>query len=165
MPTMSLMNGVAESLNIPFDNTSSTTMFYTGTVMSNVARQFRATCPQSLQYFPFDTQSCTLLFQNIDFRSTAKYTSSQVFIVRADAKTANTDLYVQGGEFTYLSSVVNSTVVGLEKLESYSSAFTVTLTFKRNPLYYLITIVVPSLLLLCKFLFCFLNDKFLLSKT
>lgn len=144
------MNGVSEDLRITFDDNCATSVFSDGFVITAVARQFRATCLQDLMYFPFDTQTCALLFESIDFGSNNGGKITQMFGIPPNGRSANTELYVQGGEFTYVSSTITNGTVNLTAYYMSYAGFNATFTFRRRPLYYVTTIVVPSVLLLGK---------------
>lgn len=149
-PKVSLLNGVSESLFISFDNSSSVSVFNTGAILLFAAKQFRASCAQNLMNFPFDTQRCTFFFQNSDF---ALMRSSEriYFNVPDDRKRVNTELYVPTGEFTFVDSEVRNATLTITQFGMKFPGFTISLMFKRNPTYYVTTIVVPSIFLLCKY--------------
>ena len=98
-----------------------------------------ATCPVDVSKFPYDVQICTLEFVPWGYLSWAIKFTSQTDSVYTFYYTENSDWKI----------TQHSTSVELVGIGIYS--FKVKITIKREPTYYMVTIIIPTLL------FCLLN--------
>jgi hypothetical protein len=98
-----------------------------------------ATCPADVSKFPYDVQICTLEFVPWGYLSWAIKFTSQTDSVYTFYYTENSDWKI-----TQYSTSVELVGIGI-----YS--FKVKITIKREPTYYMVTIIIPTLL------FCLLN--------
>lgn len=155
-----LLNGVSDSLAIDLSNQSVSNIYCSGKVTNNIAREFNATCLMDLTRFPFDSQNCTLIFENFDL---APAPDEQLqFSIPPNASTVNTDFMTQSDKFTLVGS---SFSVGLNTLKYFGVGFPyfgVTLGYTRYPCYYLANVVVPGALLLCKQLIRELSNSYII---
>ncbi|CAH1796384.1 unnamed protein product [Owenia fusiformis] len=109
----------------------------------------KSSCAVDVTYFPFDRQKCIIMF------GSWSYDTTQVRMVRS-ADTADMSRFVTNSEFDILR--VNLT----ETLTNLSSGFrgeymhiNINIVFQRKALYYMYTIVAPTVILCLMSLFSF----------
>jgi len=112
---------------------------YNGSVSYTPGDVTVATCPADVSKFPYDVQICTLEFVPWGYLSWAMKFTSQIDSVYTFYYTENSDWKLQ--EHSTFVEVVGAGV--------YS--YKVKITIKREPTYYMVTIIIPTLL------FCLLN--------
>ena len=112
---------------------------YNGSVSNTPGDVMVATCPADVSKFPYDVQICTLEFVPWGYLSSAIKFTSQTDSVYTFYYTENSNWKI----------TQHSTSVELVGVGIYS--FKVKITIKREPTYYMVTIIIPTLL------FCLLN--------
>lgn len=146
-PQLILVNGVSENLKLKLDNGTTSCVAFTGNTVVSLAGQFKATCSMDLTYFPFDTQVCSLQFVNMDLRQT--YYSLEFAVMPVESELA-TYMYTSSGEFSLNSLAIATGNTSQNALGTIFSFFNVTVSYTRNPNYYINNVAIPSMLLLGK---------------
>lgn len=132
-PQMFLANVVDDMEPIGHGVTFYSTLVYTGEVYYSPGGIMKAKCPTNVAKFPFDTQECNLFFFNwgiVKSKLTLSALSNQ----------AKLDWYTPNSDWTLLEY---STFV--EPYNDYSR-FNVNIKIKRQPLYYAVMMILPTLL-------------------
>ncbi|KAK3584820.1 hypothetical protein CHS0354_006236 [Potamilus streckersoni] len=132
-PDISLQNGVSELKGLG----SSSLFVYVlndGTVYWYPIGIFHSTCGIDITYFPFDIQTCTL-------KLTAwSYTKSEVYVSEGN-KGIILDDYEENSEW----SIIDTSVDTLQK--SGDAAIIFSIKLKRKPLFFLLNVILPVILL------------------
>ncbi|VDI00708.1 Hypothetical predicted protein [Mytilus galloprovincialis] len=110
-----------------------------GTVYWTPGGVFEAQCTPDVSKFPFDTQFCLFLFTmwgilpgDVEFSVYSKVPNLSYFAANSD--------------WTVIDTFQNASLIGVD-----SSAFVVGISIKRKPIYYVVTVILPTLL------FCLMN--------
>lgn len=140
-PTLTLMNPVYELLPLGHNVDGLATIFRNGNVRYRLGSILHSVCQADVTYFPFDTQHCCL--EMIPYFYTIKELN---YIVKA-YQSAELEFFMDNGMWKLEQFVANTSrgvrgIVG--ELKIYVS-------FTRNPVYYVINIILPINLL------CMLN--------
>ncbi|VDI54648.1 Hypothetical predicted protein [Mytilus galloprovincialis] len=132
-PLMFLVNAVDEMEPIGKGVIFYSTLMYTGQVYTSPGGIMKAKCPTNVAKFPFDTQECNFMFLNWGLSTTKiKYSSS--------FDQARLDWYTPNSDWTLLKY---STFV---ETKNNISTFNVKIKIKRQPLYYAVMMILPTLL-------------------
>lgn len=99
-------------------------------------------CPMNVQYFPFDKQSCLIVFSS--WTHTSKYLNYSL-----KSNVASLQEYNEGGAWELVS--INGSRIEIKYEDwiedDYFSEIQYTITLKRKPLYIIINCVMPALIL------------------
>ncbi|KAL3873118.1 hypothetical protein ACJMK2_036274 [Sinanodonta woodiana] len=132
-PDVALKNGVTE-----FKGLGSSFLFVTVSPSGSVSWYpymiLQSTCNVDITYIPFDTQICFLKFV------AWSYTKNEVLIMEG-SKGLILDEYEANSEWTIVSSSVDT------KNDSYEATIEFQITLKRKPLYYVLNIIIPVIML------------------
>ncbi|CAC5407623.1 CHRNN [Mytilus coruscus] len=129
------LTNTVDSMNPIGDDTKFyPTIVYTGEVIYNHGGILKAKCPTDISKFPFDTQTCTLQLITWGFVQSNLLLSSNSDKARLDFFAAHSDWDLL--EYTTI----------VKKEPSGYSMLNVKLTFKREPLYFTVMIILPTLL-------------------
>ncbi|VDI54643.1 Hypothetical predicted protein [Mytilus galloprovincialis] len=109
------------------------TLVCTGQVYTSPGGIMKAKCPTNVAKFPFDTQECIFLFFNCGL-------STSELIVSPVSDKAKLDWYTPNSDWTLLD---HSTFV---ETKNNFSTFNVKLRIKRQSLYYVVMMILPTLL-------------------
>ena len=132
-PLMFLVN-VADNMEpIGHDVTFYSSLSYTGDVYYSPGGIMKAKCPTNVAKFPFDTQECNLVFFNWGITNTS-------LTLSALSNQARLYWYTPNSDWTLLEY---STFV--ETYNDYST-FNIKIRIKRQPLYYAVMMILPTLL-------------------
>ncbi|KAL3868227.1 hypothetical protein ACJMK2_041058 [Sinanodonta woodiana] len=132
-PDISLLNGVSELKGLG----SSSIFVYVlsdGTVSWYPPGIFESTCGIDISYFPFDIQTCTLIL------TAWSYTKKEVRVMEGKEGII-LDEYEENSEW----SIVDTSVDNLEEYTDATVIFSIKL--KRKPLFVILNIIVPVILL------------------
>ncbi|ESO99071.1 hypothetical protein LOTGIDRAFT_64863, partial [Lottia gigantea] len=148
MPFLSCYNCL--EMNIFKDEQSPVTIYQDGVVVWQPRKKFEVFCNIKVRYFPFDEQICKIQFfpmKHFYFEVLLKEASNSVQKV----------FYIENGEWEMKNNKVNSYFHTISK----SSILEVTLNMERRPLYFLLNIISPIVLLsfLNLFTFCLPDDS------
>ncbi|KAK3584819.1 hypothetical protein CHS0354_006235 [Potamilus streckersoni] len=132
-PDISLQNGVSELKGL-----GSTSLFVyvlsNGSVYWDPVGIFESNCGIDITYFPFDIQTCTLKFV------AWSYTKDEVNVMEGN-KGIILDKYEENSEW----SIVDTSVDTLQ--ESIDAAVVFSIKLKRKPLFFLLNVILPVILL------------------
>ncbi|XP_077983464.1 neuronal acetylcholine receptor subunit alpha-6-like [Glandiceps talaboti] len=138
-PDIILDNSISGSYRIPTLDT--VTIEYDGTVYYTPPAVFKTPCTMNIRYFPFDIQRCKLNFGPWEL-------TTDKLLMHAIYDDVKQEKYTDNTEWRFLNSSVG---VEGEEFSSYPdeeySLLVYTLVLKRRPLYYLINILLPCLIL------------------
>lgn len=148
-PSILLMNSASNDFVITGDTSSNLFVSMFGTVNYIVPRKFSSTCQLDFQYFPFDKQFCTVKFLTLD-RADAYSIDEAVLLANGSSDSALLSLYTGTGEFQYLGSQVNTSIPICVQTLCFPS-WQIQLIYQRRSSYYFLNLIVPALLLTCKF--------------
>nr|XP_006812520.1 PREDICTED: neuronal acetylcholine receptor subunit alpha-2-like [Saccoglossus kowalevskii] len=152
-PDIVLENSGNGVYNIPLSQF--VTLESDGTVYLTPPAIFEVPCKLNIKYFPFDVQQCSLHFGPWEY--TGEHVSLRPLydVVIRDKYTTNTEW-----------NLINSTVEIIDDFpeccpDEVYSVLAFTLTFARRPLYYIVNILVPCLMmaLLTLLMFCLHPDS------
>ncbi|KAL3868221.1 hypothetical protein ACJMK2_041052 [Sinanodonta woodiana] len=132
-PDISLQNGISELKELG----SSSLFVYVwndGSVSWYPIGIFESTCGIDITYFPFDIQTCTLKFV------AWSYTKDEVNVMEG-TKGIIMDQYEQNSEWSILDTSVNTLQ------ESTDAAVVFSIKLKRKPLFFLLNVILPVILL------------------
>ncbi|XP_052083651.1 acetylcholine receptor subunit alpha-like [Mytilus californianus] len=110
------------------------TIVFTGEVIYSPGGILKAKCPTDISKFPFDSQTCTLQLMPWGFVKSNLLLSANFDKAQLDFFSAHSDWNL----LEYSTNVVNESL-------GYS-VLNVKLTFKREPLYFAVMIILPTLL-------------------
>ncbi|VDH98733.1 Hypothetical predicted protein [Mytilus galloprovincialis] len=134
LPQIFLTNRV-DSMNPVGDDTMFfPTIVFTGEVIYSPGGILKAKCPTDISKFPFDTQTCTLQLMTWGFIQSNLLLSSNFDKAQLDFFSPHSDWNL----LEYSTSIVNESL-------GYSVLY-VKLTFEREPLYFAVMIILPTLL-------------------
>ena len=107
-------------------------VYYNGTVVWNPGSVIKVGCTVDVTYFPFDTQTCSITFgawsqlnSELELKSTIPYVDTGLFNLNSQWFLSD-ESYVQGIKSTSFPPTINMQLV-----------------LKRNPLFYVVYIVIP----------------------
>ena len=109
-----------------------------GHVMWNPTLQLQTYCEVELHYFPFDRQVCTIMVANWIFSASYANFSSK-------ANKVDTSVMINSTEWTVLDTDV--TELYTKRGRFYVSQVEFVLTLKRQSSYYVVTMILPVILL------------------
>ena len=138
LPYVYLQNGMKDLQPLGYDSMFYTVLMYSGTVIWTPGGIMKAKCPMNILIFPFDSQTCRFIF---------------IMWGAAEIRMKFIPLFLHA-ELNYMINnsdwVITSTrqYLGSKK---YLSEFIFELTIEREPWYYFIMIILPTLL------FCIMN--------
>jgi hypothetical protein len=103
-----------------------------------VTREIVATCNVDLLHFPYDTQTCSVMFLEQDF-------PAQYVILQTDSNGVNTDNTALSDEWSLINASLNSSLQNVTVINTteYSIA-TLQLTLARVPYFFTGNIIWPS---------------------
>ncbi|XP_071969552.1 5-hydroxytryptamine receptor 3A-like [Engystomops pustulosus] len=116
---------------------------YNGSVFYSKPFQIKSTCNFNIYYFPFDQHNCSLTF------TSWSHTSQDINVrLRIDNNMLKsfTSMFASDGEWEILNVVPSSKI-----MTYYNQSFGETLFYiiiKRKPVFYIVTLILPSLLLM-----------------
>lgn len=137
IPWLYLMNSVDQIEPIGRDADFLVTIYSNGTVVDGPGSILKSNCPTDMSRFPFDVQICTLRF--------VMWSAENAFEFIANHDDILLDIFSPNPHWTLVHHVVSC------EYDRESAAFLVRLSLRRNPLYYMIVIILPMLIL------CLLN--------
>ncbi|KAL3870006.1 hypothetical protein ACJMK2_042623 [Sinanodonta woodiana] len=146
-PNFVLLNDVQSVERISSESYYVTYYPDTGLVTWNPRIILKGSCSPNMTYFPFDRQECSFVF------SAWEHDSSQV---KLDTPVSSWDTSMYEGNGVWeITETKSETYVGSSgQFDSYYAKFTIAI--KRQPLFVLINLVLPILLLAALNGFCFL---------
>lgn len=134
LPPITVFNSVSSLTPLIKGGYDTTLTLTNGQVDLNIGIVTRTTCIVDTTDFPFDTQTCYIKFTpwgyqsyEIDFDPTTTY--------------ARTDNFVPNQEWDLIDTSINSSVVG------NISILTLTVKLERRPIYFMINMIIPVVLL------------------
>lgn len=134
LPPITLFNSVSSLTPLVKGGYDTTLTLTNGQVDLNIGIVTKSTCVVDTTDFPFDTQTCYIKFtpwgyqsHEIDFDPTSTY--------------ARTDNFVPNQEWDLIDTKINSSIVG------NISILTLTVTLERRPIYFMINMIIPVVLL------------------
>lgn len=132
-PPIVLSNAVDSLVRIG-DKTDRVLIYYNGTHIWRPAIILKASCSVNARFFPYDTQRCNITFITWD------YLSSEVTLTSSDTVIDTTD---------YSANEIwnNDETSVLTYTDNGKAYVTFTIKLSRQPLYFLVNIVLPILLL------------------
>ncbi|XP_071145195.1 acetylcholine receptor subunit alpha-1-B-like [Mytilus edulis] len=134
LPQIYLTNTVDPMNPIGHDSKAYPTIGYTGKVFYSHGGILKAKCPTDISKFPFDSQTCTLELMTWGFVQSQLLLSSNFDKAQLGFFDAHSDWNL----LEYSTHVVS--------VSFGYSMLTVKLTFKREPLYFTVMIILPTLL-------------------
>lgn len=133
-PLLYLVNNAKKLEPIGSDTPFSVIIFSNGQVIFSPGGILEAKCTTDISNFPLDTQTCALQFMAWGF-GTETYTFSSY------STTVNTDYFTKNSNWELVRTSAYA------KLNTGYYSYEVSLTLKRKPVYYIVMIVLPTLLL------------------
>lgn len=101
----------------------------------------KSKCRMLLQRFPYDSQTCTIIFTSFSYNSEyIKYNSTKEDIYRSVFSTENQIWSISGLDFDSKNILYENDIYGFSELHVY-------LTVKRKPLFVILNILTPALFL------------------
>ncbi|XP_070574563.1 neuronal acetylcholine receptor subunit beta-3-like [Ptychodera flava] len=138
-PDIALDNSLSGQHTIP--SLSAVTLAYDGTVYYTPPAIFETPCPMSTRYFPFDVQTCQLNFGPWEH-------TTDLILMTAKNDFVGRENYIENSEWDFRNSTVKAYGEALpSEPEDEYSLVVCTLVLKRRPLYYIVNIVLPCLIL------------------
>ncbi|XP_004605272.1 acetylcholine receptor subunit epsilon [Sorex araneus] len=148
LPEIVLENNIDGQFGVAYD---ANVLIYEGGFVSWLPPAiYRSTCAVEVTYFPFDWQNCSLVFRS------QTYSADEVefiFAVDEEGKTVSqlyidTEAYTENGEWAidYCPGVIRRQE-GDSADDSGGSEVIYTLIIRRKPLFYVINIIVPCVLI------------------
>ncbi|VDI11841.1 Hypothetical predicted protein [Mytilus galloprovincialis] len=134
LPQLFLINRVDSMDPVGDDTMFFPTIIYTGEVIYSPGGILKAKCPTDISKFPFDSQTCTLQLMPWGFIQAN-------LLLTSNFDKAQLDFFSQHSDWNLLEysiSIVNESL-------GYS-VLNVKLTFEREPLYFAVMIILPTLL-------------------
>ena len=134
LPQLFLINRVDSMDPVGDDTMFFPTIIYTGEVIYSPGGILKAKCPTDISKFPFDSQTCTLQLMPWGFIQAN-------LLLTSNFDKAQLDFFSQHSDWNlleYSTSIVNESL-------GYS-VLNVKLTFEREPLYFAVMIILPTLL-------------------
>ncbi|XP_038059455.1 neuronal acetylcholine receptor subunit alpha-6-like [Patiria miniata] len=116
------------------------TVKHDGTVYWNPPVIFRSSCLIDISYFPFDEQRCTMKF------GSWTYDASQLDI-KPLSRRVERENYRANGEWEIVESLIEKHAIRYACCEDVYLDLTYTFVLHRNPLFYIITLVLPCILI------------------
>ncbi|XP_077992877.1 neuronal acetylcholine receptor subunit beta-4-like [Glandiceps talaboti] len=136
-PNVAVANSGTDDYFIP--TSGLVIIFYNGTAKANALALFTFPCNMNIRHFPFDTQTCSMTLApwlyDDNFMQTEALPDS---VVNGDLD--NTEWSIESG------TAEISTLYSYNPLQGWS-VITFTITFKRRPLYYIMNILLPCMLM------------------
>ncbi|XP_070574562.1 neuronal acetylcholine receptor subunit beta-3-like [Ptychodera flava] len=136
-PDIALYNSATGQFTIP--ELGIVSLSCNGTVHYTPPAIFKSPCPISTRYFPFDVQKCRLRFG--PWEHTTDMLEITPFISHVD--TVN---YMENSEWELLSTSMETEIFSEDSDDQYSIVDCI-LVLKRRPLYYVINMVLPGVVL------------------
>ncbi|XP_016286325.1 acetylcholine receptor subunit beta isoform X2 [Monodelphis domestica] len=120
---------------------------------------YRSSCSIQVTYFPFDWQNCTMVFSSYSYDSTQVSLSPGLGL---DGQQRN-EIYIHGGnyiengqwEIIHKSSRLNGPSGGQGGKEGERHDVTFYLIIRRKPLFYLVNVIIPCVLITLLAIFVF----------
>ncbi|XP_033628138.1 neuronal acetylcholine receptor subunit alpha-3-like [Asterias rubens] len=137
-PDIALYN-TAEG-NYAVDVVNSATVKYDGTVLWNPPVIFRSSCSIDISFFPFDEQRCKMKF------GTWTYDGSVVDLNPLSHRVEREN-YRPNGEWDIVESPIEKHAIKYPCCTEVYQDVTYTFVLHRNPLFYVITLVLPCILI------------------
>ncbi|XP_063410515.1 acetylcholine receptor subunit alpha-1-A-like [Mytilus trossulus] len=134
LPQIYLTNSVDSMNPVGDDSKVFPTIGYTGNVFYSHGGILKAKCPTDISKFPFDSQTCTLELMTWGFLESQLFLSSNF----DKAQLGFFDAHLDWNLLEYSTHV--------ERVSYGYSMLKVKLTFKREPLYFTVMIILPTLL-------------------
>ncbi|XP_022096245.1 neuronal acetylcholine receptor subunit alpha-3-like [Acanthaster planci] len=126
--------------NYAVDVVNRATIKHDGTVYWNPPVIFRSSCLIDISYFPFDEQRCKMKF------GSWTYDSSQLDIKPLSPRLEREN-YRDNGEWDIVESPIEKHAIRYACCEDVYVDLTYTFVLHRNPLFYIITLVLPCILI------------------
>ncbi|KAL3868190.1 hypothetical protein ACJMK2_041042 [Sinanodonta woodiana] len=133
-PDISLKNGVSE-LKALGSSSLFIRVYSDGTVFWSPIGIFESTCGIDITYFPFDIQTCNLIFTAWSFLI------QQINVTEGMERNIIMNEYEENSEW----SIVNTSLDTLQESEDADILFSITL--KRKPLFFMLNVILPVILL------------------
>ena len=115
----------------------------TGVVTWIPGGQWLTGCQVNMKLFPFDTQKCNVTFINWTYKEALQYRMRNSGAIRMDAYSPNSEWILSRA-----TSGTSSFPISLDRRRiAYLSTAMFTLELKRNPGYYLLNLIVPTMTL------------------
>ncbi|KAJ8042994.1 Neuronal acetylcholine receptor subunit alpha-6 [Holothuria leucospilota] len=119
---------------------NSATVFYDGTVQWNPPASFRSSCNIDIEYFPFDMQHCFLKFGSWTY-------DGSVMDLLPVSDQVGRENYRVNGEWEIKNTPVKRYALKYPCCEEIYVDVRFNFILKRNPLFYIITLVIPCILI------------------
>ncbi|ELT96598.1 hypothetical protein CAPTEDRAFT_208789 [Capitella teleta] len=142
-PDYGLINSVDSFTDTTYAEQFRSLVHYTGDVMWAYGGTFSTSCNLDLTYYPFDKQSCSLIFENW------AYTINDVRIFPGKSEISLED-FSANGLWDYTGSTVESSIFYHETHFNTSyPKVTYTVHMTRKSTYYISAMIAPCMLLVC----------------
>ncbi|XP_071476844.1 neuronal acetylcholine receptor subunit alpha-3-like [Diadema antillarum] len=137
-PDLVLYNTAEGAYDI--ETMNSATVLHDGTVTWKPPAIFRSSCTIDIEFFPFDEQNCIMKF------GSWTYDGSSVDL-RATSPRVERENYRSNGEWDIVDSPAVRSSIKYPCCEEIYVDITYTFVLHRNPLFYIITLVIPCVLI------------------
>ena len=137
-PDVELVNNVDISLSKKSTITTYFQVLYTGQVIHNQVVNYKSSCSMNFRYFPFDKQNCTLTFIPLG------YIGSDINLTIANTPLGRQMEY-ENSEFEFLGITALNLIDDCCKVSMPTLNYHV--TFQRRPLFYVINMIMPCVLI------------------
>ncbi|XP_075134135.1 5-hydroxytryptamine receptor 3A-like [Leptodactylus fuscus] len=114
-----------------------------GMIDNNKPFQIKSTCNFNIYYFPFDQHNCSLTFTSWIH---TKDDISVFFRERGSKANSFTNVFVSDGQWSIVKVVPKSRLLRYEDLSFSEVVFYIVI--KRKPLFYIVNLILPSMLLM-----------------
>ncbi|XP_028399066.1 neuronal acetylcholine receptor subunit alpha-2-like [Dendronephthya gigantea] len=151
LPDMVLYNNADESIDFRgnLDRLSTRVqLFHTGINMWLAPVMLRSKCKINVQYFPFDTQNCTMKF------GSWTYDGNRVD-VKKESDTADLSKYIESGEWKLVAAPVRKNVQKYYCCPEPYPDITFYFIIHRRSLFYLTNLILPLVIISCLIIFVF----------
>nr|XP_006811730.1 PREDICTED: ligand-gated ion channel 4-like [Saccoglossus kowalevskii] len=122
------------------DPTITCRIFSTGNILAVTPGIYKLPCPMNMEHFPFDRQFCSIKF------GTWAYVESEVDLVLMFEEIM-IENYISNREWTIINSTAGKVRETYQEIDSAFPIAYFNMTLARKPMYYVINLVVPCMML------------------
>lgn len=139
LPDLVQENNAVEFYNEQFTKYFQTEIFYSGEVLYSPGGKFTTSCSLNMRKFPFDRQTCHIIV------TAWTRTCDEVMLV-TNSSQVNLENYNENSEWELVDTYIENS--SREAYEGFKyCSLKITLEIKRKPLYFVIIVVLPCILL------------------